>query len=283
VKPPAFQFYADDFLAGTMDLTPEEVGSYIRLLCHQWSKGHIPNDRERLARLSGGFISVYVLEKFEECADGNLRNARMEAERLKQDEYRKRQAENGKKGGRPKGSLTQAKPNPKPTENPTLLSGLSQTKAKKSSPSPSPSSRDKQTKGQPESMEHVEAYAACAKLPTDQVEPFFDYFSSNGWKVGGKAAMKDWKAAFRNWCRNAKTQPATKKQNGAMAQNGTVSASMRAVMIKDSLKRCESAISKIEDKYDYHRDPTPEERKQLKALQAERKQLEQQQRKLLEA
>ena len=36
---------------------------------------------------------------------------------------------------------------------------------------------------------------------SDQVEPFFDHFSSNGWKVGGKAPMKDWKAAARNWCR----------------------------------------------------------------------------------
>jgi uncharacterized protein YdaU (DUF1376 family) len=34
-KPPAFQFYADDFLGGTIDLTTEEVGAYIRLLCFQ--------------------------------------------------------------------------------------------------------------------------------------------------------------------------------------------------------------------------------------------------------
>jgi hypothetical protein len=34
---------------------------------------------------------------------------------------------------------------------------------------------------------------------------FYDYFESNGWKVGGKAPMRDWKAAARNWCRNEKT------------------------------------------------------------------------------
>lgn len=33
---------------------------------------------------------------------------------------------------------------------------------------------------------------------------FFDYYSSNGWKVGGKAIMKDWQAAARNWVRNEK-------------------------------------------------------------------------------
>ncbi len=37
-----------------------------------------------------------------------------------------------------------------------------------------------------------------------QANPFFDYFESNGWKVGGKTLMKDWRAAARNWCRRAK-------------------------------------------------------------------------------
>lgn len=33
---------------------------------------------------------------------------------------------------------------------------------------------------------------------------FFNYFESNGWLVGGKTKMKDWKAAARNWMLNAK-------------------------------------------------------------------------------
>lgn len=33
---------------------------------------------------------------------------------------------------------------------------------------------------------------------------FFDHFESNGWKVSGKAPMKDWKAAARNWSRREK-------------------------------------------------------------------------------
>lgn len=37
---------------------------------------------------------------------------------------------------------------------------------------------------------------------------FFDYYSSNGWKVGGKA-MKDWQAAARNWRR--RIEPVTNK------------------------------------------------------------------------
>lgn len=31
---------------------------------------------------------------------------------------------------------------------------------------------------------------------------FLDHYDSNGWRIGGKGAMKDWKAAVRNWERN---------------------------------------------------------------------------------
>ena len=46
-------------------------------------------------------------------------------------------------------------------------------------------------------MKEVEAY--CKKR-NSSVNPkrFFDYYESNGWKVG-KNNMLDWKAAVRNW------------------------------------------------------------------------------------
>lgn len=37
-----------------------------------------------------------------------------------------------------------------------------------------------------------------------EAEKFHNHFSSNGWKVGGKAPMKDWNAAARNWIHNAR-------------------------------------------------------------------------------
>ncbi len=55
-KPPAFQFYANDWLASqTVSLmTPEQEGAYIRLLAHQWSDPtcSLPDDDDRLAVLS---------------------------------------------------------------------------------------------------------------------------------------------------------------------------------------------------------------------------------------
>lgn len=43
-------------------------------------------------------------------------------------------------------------------------------------------------------------------------EHFFDYYESNGWKVG-KNSMKDWKAAVRTWERSEYRKPTTKKTN----------------------------------------------------------------------
>ena len=38
----------------------------------------------------------------------------------------------------------------------------------------------------------------------DDANSFFDHYESNGWKVGGKGAMKCWKAAVRNWMKRGK-------------------------------------------------------------------------------
>lgn len=42
-------------------------------------------------------------------------------------------------------------------------------------------------------------------------EQFYDYYESNGWKVG-KNSMKDWKAAVRTWERNEYRKPTTTKK-----------------------------------------------------------------------
>ena len=44
-KDPAFLFYPSDFLTGTMFMTDEQVGKYIRLLCAQHQKGHLCEKR----------------------------------------------------------------------------------------------------------------------------------------------------------------------------------------------------------------------------------------------
>ena len=52
-KPPSFDFFPDDFVAGTYHLPAEAVGIYVRLLCYQWNNGSIPSDENELARIAG--------------------------------------------------------------------------------------------------------------------------------------------------------------------------------------------------------------------------------------
>ena len=49
-------------------------------------------------------------------------------------------------------------------------------------------------------------------------EQFFDYYESNGWKVG-KNSMKDWKAAVRVWERSEYRKPNSKKNSKEDAIN----------------------------------------------------------------
>lgn len=53
----------------------------------------------------------------------------------------------------------------------------------------------------PELFQVQNYYEELGALP--EAEGFFNYYESNGWKVG-KNPMKDWQAASRNWIKNSK-------------------------------------------------------------------------------
>lgn len=57
---------------------------------------------------------------------------------------------------------------------------------------------NKRTRFTPPTVDEVAAYARSAGLIMD-AQRFCDHFASNGWKVGGKAPMQDWRASARNW------------------------------------------------------------------------------------
>lgn len=52
--------------------------------------------------------------------------------------------------------------------------------------------------GKPESLDEAKAYGKEIGMGAADVEAWYDHFESNGWRVSGKAAMKDWRAALRN-------------------------------------------------------------------------------------
>lgn len=121
--PPAFQFYASDFVGGTMGFTAEQTGAYILLLCYQWMNGSVPDDDEAIAAVGRcSRLAVAVLRrKFVAAPDGyGLINVRLEEVRLAQNQFLSKQAESGRKGGlaskrrstEPQPSLEQASSSP---------------------------------------------------------------------------------------------------------------------------------------------------------------------------
>lgn len=101
-KEPAVLFYTSDFLSGASDLTMEERGQYITLLCLQHQKGHLSMKQIKLAV---GKPADDVLAKFIKDAKGKYYNKRMEEEQQKRKFYNESRYENGKNGGRPKNHM----------------------------------------------------------------------------------------------------------------------------------------------------------------------------------
>jgi len=110
-KPPAFLFYAADWLTDTAELSKEEKGIYIDLLAYQWINGSLPTDATRLARLVGVdeamLQSAWMIigDKFAQIDDfhnSNRKryvNPRLEVEREILRERREARRLAGQKGG----------------------------------------------------------------------------------------------------------------------------------------------------------------------------------------
>ena len=52
-------------------------------------------------------------------------------------------------------------------------------------------------------IENVKNFFNQENFPELEANKFFNYFSSNGWLVGGKTPMVNWQAAAKNWMLNA--------------------------------------------------------------------------------
>lgn len=140
-------------------------------------------------------------------------------------DYRIKQSVNGKRGGRPtKPNESQENPknpslflesqkslnanvNANVTANVNVIDNITDNKGERE--------RKKQVFAPPDPWEVVdyakEIVAGSESAPQD----FYDYYQSNGWKVGNKGAMKDWRAAFRRWAKNEKTMKHDTNQPGS--------------------------------------------------------------------
>jgi hypothetical protein len=129
----------------------------------------------------------------------------------------------GSLGGRPSGSSQKKQPD-KPTDNPTETTrsttglssgyGLAETERKgkegkgigkeeegNGNPPADQAAGSRATASRPEAQAEAEAYFLEIGSTSLEAETFFDHYQANGWRQGGKTALKDWRAAARNWVR----------------------------------------------------------------------------------
>lgn len=57
----------------------------------------------------------------------------------------------------------------------------------------------------PPMQDHVEKFFLSHHSSTQEAQRFVNHYTANGWLVGGKSPMKDWKASAKNWITNSIT------------------------------------------------------------------------------
>lgn len=110
-KDPAFLFYTKDFLTGIADLTMEERGQYITLLCQQHQKGHLS---DKLISLCVGNAAADVMAKFRQDSAGLWYNERLDQEIEKRQAHGAKQRERAVEGWKKRKKDTESMPNESP-------------------------------------------------------------------------------------------------------------------------------------------------------------------------
>jgi uncharacterized protein YdaU (DUF1376 family) len=142
-RSPAFQFYPSDFFSSAkVDRMPmTERGAYITLLARCWLDDGLSTDLAELASIcrmkAPQFERMWKHSQIGKCfieKGGKYRNHRLDQEHQKQVEYRRRQSDHGKRGGRPVGKGSESQPlsdqqgsERSPISSSSLISSLSQT------------------------------------------------------------------------------------------------------------------------------------------------------------
>lgn len=156
---------------------------------------------EEVARAVGGDQAAALSGIQELIAKGvwsrNAAGAIYSRQLVLEEQKRQKCSEAGEKGGGNPTFIGHRKGKPKGSSK-----RISDTDTDSDSDSDISSSSGKSVREpKPQSREAALEYAAAIGLPAGEAEKWWDYYASNGWKVG-RNPMRDWRAAVRNWKRN---------------------------------------------------------------------------------
>lgn len=191
-KDPAFLFYPKDFLTGVSDLTMEERGQYITLLCLQHQKGRLS---EKMISINMPDAAADVLAKFRQDENGNFFNERLEAEIEKRAQHSEKQRQRALEGWKKRKKQKAAV---KATANAAALPlGNVNGNVNKDVIKEGESVKG----GVPEWMDFLQyALSHKPKINQSHLEMKYNAWKENGWKTGGKTPrkIKNWKTTLLN-------------------------------------------------------------------------------------
>ncbi len=194
-KDPAFLFYPNDYIGGTMGMTFEEKGAYMELLMLQFHRGHMT---DHMIGQTIGRLWDNVKDKFIKDEQGRFYNSRLDKEKLKRQTFVNSRKNNIKGKNQYSDQIGKGKKRGHTTDH--MASHMENENENKDKDRNENEKRGGRSKFIKPTVEQVKAYCSEAG---NKVDPnrFFDFYESKGWLVG-KSPMKDWKAAVRNWERS---------------------------------------------------------------------------------
>ena len=173
MKDPAFLFYPNDWIGGTMGMTFEEKGAYMELLMMQFNRGHMTT---HMIGQTVGQLWDKIKDKFEMDDCGLYFNRRLEIEKEKRKAFTESRRNNikgenqhTKKEGHKNGHMTSHMED----ENTNRIVFIKPT------------------------IEEIELYCTERKNNVDP-KKWFNFYEAKGWMIG-KNKMKNWKAAIHTW------------------------------------------------------------------------------------
>lgn len=175
-KDPAFLLYPQDFLVGTMTMSNEQVGKYVRLLCLQHQTGHLTED-DMLDICEAKDVKIW--RKFKQDSEGLYYNERLELETEKRKKYTDSRRKN----------LQSKKPHMKPHMEPHMENVNEDIIV----------SKDRKEKKRPDFPEFKEY--ALEKKPNIDIPALklkYESWIENKWRDGNNKEIINWKSKLLN-------------------------------------------------------------------------------------
>lgn len=190
-RDPAFLFYPGDWLGGTMCFTLEEKGAYLELLILQFNQGKF-TEAQAKHMLSKCEASVWqnIKHKFINKG-GYYYQERLQSEIEKRRNFSQSRKNNALGSNKPKTYAEHME-----DENENINENKKETKIEKIIPP---------------KIENVIKHFEEKGSSKDNANRFFNYYESNGWKVG-KNKMVNWHSAVANWLKNNYYKPEKQTQ-----------------------------------------------------------------------